>query len=57
LDDLRRLLLLQLPVRCRSCKLRSFVFLPSIFRIRQESRLRRHKQRPARSASAPEVRE
>jgi hypothetical protein len=53
LQDLRRLLILQLPVRCRSCKLRSFVFLPSVFKIRRDSRLR-HRGKALRGASSSE---
>ncbi len=45
--DLGRLLLLQLPVRCRSCQLRSFAFLPAVLRIRREAKLR-HRERTER---------
>jgi len=47
--DLLRLLLFQLPVRCRSCKLRDFVFLPGFFAIRRAAKTR-HKQRMTREA-------
>ncbi len=51
LQDLHRLFFLQLPVRCRSCMLRDFVFLPGIFKIRHQARLRQ-RERAARGAQS-----
>jgi hypothetical protein len=48
LQDLRRLLFLQLPVRCRSCQLRTFTFLPNLFKIRRDAKLRRREKAAAR---------
>jgi hypothetical protein len=49
LQDVRRLLLLQLPVRCRSCKLRGFVFMPRFFKIRRDAKVR-HRDKAARES-------
>lgn len=40
-SDLSRLFLFQLPVRCRSCQERAFVFVQSFLKVRQEERERR----------------
>jgi hypothetical protein len=47
LADMRRLLVLQLPVRCRACMLRDYVFIPLIFKIRNAARAR-HRERAVR---------
>jgi hypothetical protein len=47
---LRRLLVLQLPVRCRSCQLRTFAFISNIFTIRRNAKLRHREKAAARSA-------
>ncbi|HEX4029158.1 MAG TPA: hypothetical protein VHX20_02290 [Terracidiphilus sp.] len=44
---MRRLLVLQLPVRCRACMLRDYVFIPLIFKIRNAARAR-HRERAVR---------
>jgi hypothetical protein len=44
LGDIRRLLVLQLPVRCHACMLRDFVFFPWIFKLRNAARARQRER-------------